>query len=80
MELSYVQYCIQELKVGTAPQVIDNLLTIIVKEVEDPDTRMALVVNLELLISVLLDKEGKACPDVVGELLVDRMGDIEDGI
>lgn len=80
MELSYVQYCIQELKVGTAPQVIDNLLAIIVKEVDDPDTRMALVVNIELLISVLLDKEGKVCADVVGELLVDRMGDIEDGI
>ena len=77
-DLSYVEYCIRELKVGAAPQVIDNLMTTIVRDVEDPDTRMSLVVGLELLISVLLDKDGKLCTDVIGELLVEKMGDKEE--
>ena len=77
-ELSYIEYCIRELKVGAAPQVIDNLMTTIVRDVDDPDTRMSLVVGLELLISVLLDREGKLCTDVIGELLVEKMGDKEE--
>lgn len=77
-ELNYIEYCKQEMEVGAAPQIIDNLITTIVRDVEDPDTRMSLVVGLELLIAALLDKDGKLCQDVIGELLVDKMGDKEE--
>lgn len=77
-ELNYIEYCKQEMEVGAAPQIIDNLITTIVQDVEDPDTRMSLVVGLELLIAALLDKDGKLCQDVIGELLVEKMGDKEE--
>lgn len=78
MELNYIEYCKREMEVGAAPRIIDNLITTIVQDVEDPDTRMSLVVGLELLIAALLDKDGKLCQDVIGELLVEKMGDKEE--